>query len=106
MTIAEYFKQLPNCIVPEAKDPERPPLFNFRISGDGGGEYNVKIVGTKPVVSPGCSYDYSCDIRTTDALFIDLINKKGNYMLNILSKKINISNLGEFMIYGKPMGLL
>jgi len=56
-----------------AKNPDKArevgAVFAFRITGDGGGEWIVDLVGDPPTCKPGTSGDAQCTIEVAHADF-------------------------------------
>ncbi len=81
-------------------------LFHFVLEGDSGGDFTVEIEDGACKVSEGLTGDAKCVVKSTDQTFIDVLTKKVNPTMAVMSGKLKISNIGEMMKFAKPFGLM
>ena len=105
MTSREFIYALPNKVSPNAVEGLET-LFHFDLSGEGGGQYTVKVADGKVSVSDGLIGEPTCVVRANEETFKKLVAGDLNPMMAVLTGKVKISNQGEMIRYAKIFGLM
>jgi len=105
MTATEFINGLPAKVPADVLDG-LSTLFHFDISGEGGGQYTVKVADKQLDVTEGLEGEPKCVVKATSDNFVDVVTGKANPMMAILMGKIKISNQGELIKYAKIFGLI
>ncbi|HMT76997.1 MAG: SCP2 sterol-binding domain-containing protein [Bacteroidetes bacterium] len=105
ISIKDFLNQLDTKVAKEAIENVRTVL-HFDISGDLGGLYTLRIDQGVIGVEEGLIGDAKSTIRTSDVVFNDLLSRKSNPMMALMTGKLKVSNPGEIMKYVKLLGLM
>ncbi len=105
MTASDFIHSLPQKVRPEALDG-LSTLFHFDLSGDGGGQFSVKVENGKLTVEDGLSGEPKCAIRSKAETLVNVVRGEENPTAAVMFGKIKASNLGELMKYAKIFGLM
>lgn len=105
MTATEFINSLPERANADALG-DKETIFHFDVSGDGGGQYTVKVKDGKIHVTPGVEDEARCTVKTTNDNFMAVINGTLNPLMAIMTGKLKISNQGELLKYAKIFGLI
>ena len=105
MTATEFINSLPERANTDAL-ADKETIFHFDVSGEGGGQYTVKVKDGKINVTPGVEDEARCTVKTTNDNFMAVINGSLNPLMAIMTGKLKISNQGELLKYAKIFGLL
>ena len=81
-------------------------LFHFDISGDGGGQYSVKIADGKCEVTEGLIGEPTCKVTSSDTNLVGIINGSINGPMAVMMGKIKVSNIPEMMKFAKLFGMM
>jgi len=88
-TVAEFFDQVA-AQVDKSKIAGMNAVFQFNITDEGGGEWNVKIADGDLAVAPGTAENPSIVLTMKAADFLDLIAGKLNGQTAFLTGKLKI----------------
>jgi len=105
ISIKDFLNQLDTKVAKEAIENVRTVL-HFDISGDLGGLYTLRIDQGVIGVEEGLIGDAKSTIRTSDVVFNDLLSRKSNPMMALMTGKLKVSNPGEIMKYVKLLVLM
>lgn len=105
MTASEFIQSLPQKAKPEVLEG-LSTIFHFEISGDGGGEFTVKVDDGKMSVENGLHGDPKCSVKSKAETLVKVVKGEENAMSAVMFGKIKISNVGEMMKYAKIFGLM
>ena len=93
MTVKEIFEQR----IPEGikEDPEKAKsinaIYQFKVTGDEGGDWYVDLTAEPPEVSAGVHDQAKCTITVGDADFVDIVSGKLNAQMAFMSGKLKIA---------------
>jgi hypothetical protein len=65
-------------------------VYQFNISGPGGGSWSVDCTAPGGAIAPGTSAEARCTVAMTDADFINVVNGKLNPQMAFMSGKLKI----------------
>lgn len=105
MTAKEFLHSLPGK-APEGSLDGVETNFHFDISGDGGGQFAVKVSGGKMTVYDNFEGAESCKITASNDNFVKVLKGELNPMMALMTGKVKISNQGELLKYAKLFGLM
>ncbi len=105
MTAKEFITSLPGKVNASALEG-MDTTFHFDISGDGGGQFTVKVADGALNVAEGLEGTAKCEVKASSENLVGVINGSVNPMMALLTGKIKISNQGEMMKYAKIFGLM
>ena len=105
MNAKEFILDLPNKVSPSAIEG-LTTNFHFDLSGDGGGQFTVKVDDGQLSVAEGFEGDPKCKVAAGVSDLTGVIKGTVNPMMAVLTGKIKISNQGELMKYAKIFGLM
>lgn len=105
MTAREFILNLPGRVRPEAIEGLET-VFHFDIDGPDGGKYTVFIKDGACRAEEGLLGEPRCSVQAGSESFMDVVTKKTNAMMAILTGKVKITNQGEMLKYAKIFGLL
>ncbi len=88
--IKEIFTAMPNQINPDAAKG-MSSVIQFKLSGDGGGDYYVEIKDGTAKVSEGTHASPSMTMTLAASDYVDLINGKLNGQMAFMSGKLKIA---------------
>ena len=93
MTVKEIFEQrIPDGI---KEDPDKAKsinaIYQFKVTGDEGGDWYVDLTADPPNVAAGVNDDAKCTITVGDADFIDVVTGKLNAQMAFMSGKLKIA---------------
>lgn len=94
--VKEFFD---NGITAILDDPEAIKGMNasyqFSISGDGGGEWTLKLADGKGEVTEGTTEGVDCTVMATDENWLKIVNKSLNSQMAFMTGKLKIKgNMG------------
>jgi putative sterol carrier protein len=107
MTVKEIFeKRIPEGI---AKDPAKAKavgaVYQFNITGPGGGNWYVDLKSDPPVIKEGTAQSAGCTITIGDSDFIDIVTGKLNGQMAFMSGKLKVAgNMSLAMKLGTVLG--
>jgi putative sterol carrier protein len=107
MTVKEVFeKRIPEGIT---KDPAKAKAVNavyqFNITGAGGGSWYVDLKSDPPAVKEGTVPSAGCTITVADSDFIDIVTGKLNGQMAFMSGKLKVAgNMSLAMKLGTVLG--
>ena len=99
-TVQDIFDGMPHRFRPE-KAGEYRTIFHFKLSGEMGGEYTVKISSGQCTVEDGLSGDPRCVVETSDKTYMDIELGKTNPQVAFMMGKVKVSNIPEMTHFGK-----
>ncbi|MGH1362970.1 MAG: acyl-CoA dehydrogenase family protein [Calditrichia bacterium] len=99
-SVQDIFDGMPHRFRPE-KAGEYRTVFHFRLSGEQGGEYTVKIFSGQCTVEDGLSGDPRCVVETSDKTYMDIELGKTNPQVAFMMGKVKVSNIPEMTHFGK-----
>jgi len=82
--IPERFKVRPDVV------SKINAVYQFNISGPGGGSWSVDCTAPGGKISPGAAPDAKCTVAATDADFLSIVNGKLNPQMAFMSGKLKI----------------
>ncbi|HPQ71472.1 MAG TPA: SCP2 sterol-binding domain-containing protein [bacterium] len=90
-TAAEVFQDISAKLTADpAKVAGINAVYQFSITGDGGGEWNVDLTGEAPKVSDGAHENANCTVTMTDEDFMGIIDGSLNAQMAFLQGKVKI----------------
>ncbi|NLH50187.1 MAG: SCP2 sterol-binding domain-containing protein [Myxococcales bacterium] len=106
MTVNQVFE---NITAKMAADPGKvaniKSVYQFNVTGDGGGEWYVDLTGDAPKVAAGASPTPHCTVTVSDADFIAIYTGSLNAQMAFMTGKVKISgDMGLAMKLGKILG--
>ncbi|NIQ39241.1 MAG: SCP-2 family sterol carrier protein [Proteobacteria bacterium] len=104
MDCKEIFANIQNSFKPEAAAGV-DAAYQFTISGEGGGEWNVKVSGGTCTVNEGTAESPNCTVVTDADTWIDIIGKKTSAMDAFMSGKLRIKGDMGLAMKLEPMFL-
>ena len=72
-------------------------IFQFKLEGDGGGEFTVNVINGVCTVEEGLVGEADCVISATASDFEDAELGRANKQMAVMMGKIKISNLGAML---------
>ena len=93
-TVKEVFEKMPEAFQSSAASGV-DVVFQFKISGEGGGDWNVAVKGGNCTVSSGTAASPSCTLSLSDADFMGLMSGKLSGMQAYMTGKLKIN--GDLM---------
>lgn len=97
LTARDILFGLPDRLNSDKIEDDTYGLFHFLLSGDGGGEYTVKLEKREVTVSEGLQGEATCEITTAADTFVELETGKLNPQMAFMLGKIKLSNIGEML---------
>jgi putative sterol carrier protein len=88
-TVEQFFSELSSKVNP-TKVAGMNAVFQFNITGDGGGEWNVKIAEGKAEVNKGAAEAPNITLTSTDENWINIVNGKTSGQTAFLTGKLKI----------------
>ncbi len=88
------------------KVPDADSVFHFMISGEKGGDFTVVVKDGSCKITEGLKGSSKCEVKSTDQVFMDVMDGKMNPTMAVMGGKLKISNIGEMMKFAKPFGLI
>ncbi len=80
-------------------------IYQFNVTGDGGGEWNVDLTGAAPAVNAGAASSANCTVTVASEDFINIVNGTLNAQMAFMTGKVKISgDMGLAMKLGKILG--
>ncbi len=104
-TVKDYLAEVEKAY-DGSKIPDADSLFHFIISGEKGGEFTVTVKDGSCKITEGLAGESKCDVKSTDQVFMDVMDGKINPTMAVMGGKLKISNIGEMMKFAKPFGLM
>lgn len=95
MTAKEIVLDLPSRFKGDATTDNG--IFHFKLEGDGGGEFSVKVENGACAVTEGLEGDADCVISAAASDFEDAELGRTNKQMAVMMGKIKISNLGAML---------
>ncbi|MEN6465907.1 MAG: SCP2 sterol-binding domain-containing protein [Syntrophaceae bacterium] len=93
-SVKEVFEKMPEAFQSSAASGV-DVVFQFKISGPGGGDWNVAVKGGACTVSSGTAASPSCTLALADADFMGLMSGKLSGMQAYMTGKLKVS--GDLM---------
>jgi len=99
-TAADIIYSLPERFKVDRAD-DQSHVFNFELTGEGGGSFNVKIADKQCTVSEGPADDPECTVSCEAGVYKDV--EMGNMApeMAVMSGQLKITNLGAMMHFTK-----
>lgn len=88
-TIQAYFETLPQRFVQSASEGVEA-IFQFEISGDGGGTWHVIVKGGELEINEGEHESPSARILSSDANYLKICNGDMNGLRAVMTRKMKI----------------
>lgn len=88
-TVEQFFTELPSKVNP-AKVAGMNAVFQFNITGDGGGDWSVKIADGKAEVNKGAAAAPNITLTSTDENWLSIVNGKTSGQTAFLTGKLKI----------------
>ena len=105
MTAKDFITSLPEKVNAEAL-AGMETVFFFDITGDGGGQFTVKVADGDLQVLEGFHGEPKCEIKASSDKLVGVVSGDINPMMAVLMGQIKISNQGEMIKYAKIFGLM
>ena len=102
-SVKEYFDTLPQRFVASAAKGVKA-VYQFELSGDGGGTYHVTIDDGTMTVAEGASEKPSTTLKMTGADYVDMVNGKLSGTMAFMKGKLKVS--GNVMLAQKMQAFL
>ena len=102
-SVKEYFDTLPTRFVATAAKGVKA-VYQFELSGDGGGTYHVTIDDGTMTVTEGPSEKPSTTLKMTSADYVDMVNGKLSGTMAFMKGKLKVS--GNVMLAQKMQAFL
>jgi len=96
--VQELFAGMP-ARLKAAEAAGKTSVFHFDLSGDGGGQYTVKVENGGCTIESGLVGEAKCAVSATAADFMDIELGKLRPEMAFMMGKIKISNLPEMMTF-------
>ncbi|MHC4391046.1 MAG: SCP2 sterol-binding domain-containing protein [Planctomycetota bacterium] len=102
VTCADIFKEMPNRFNAEAAG-DWNTVVQFNVSGDGGGEWILKVADGKCTVDEGKIEDAIATVNTDAETWVGVNTGTVNPMMAFMSKKLAVTgNMAELMKLNNP----
>lgn len=105
MTAKDFIMGLPAKANPAALEGVETN-FHFDISGEGGGQYTVRVKEGQIEALEGLNDEPKCIVKASNDNFIGVIKGDLNPMMALITGKIKITNQAEMLKYAKLFGLM
>jgi putative sterol carrier protein len=102
-SVKEYFDTLPQRFVATAAKGVKA-IYQFELSGDGGGTYHVTIDDGAMTVTEGAAEKPSTTLKMTGADYVDMVNGKLSGTMAFMKGKLKVS--GNVMLAQKMQAFL
>jgi putative sterol carrier protein len=102
-SVKEYFDTLPQRFVATAAKGVKA-IYQFELSGDGGGTYHVTIDDGTMTVTEGAAEKPSTTLKMTGADYVDMVNGKLSGTMAFMKGKLKVS--GNVMLAQKMQAFL
>ncbi len=102
-SVKEYFDTLSNRFVASAAKGVKA-VYQFELSGDGGGTYSVAIDDGTMTVTEGPTEKPSTTLKMTGADYVDMVNGKLSGTMAFMKGKLKVS--GNVMLAQKMQAFL
>lgn len=89
-SIPEVFKEMPNRFNAAAAKGLKA-VYQFDLTGDGGGKYNLAIDDSKVAVAEGAHASPNITITMAASDYLDMVNGKLNPQMAFMSGKLKIA---------------
>ena len=96
MTAAELIRSLPSRLKPDA-GKGIDIIYHFKISGEEGGEFTVRVNDGVASVEDGLHGDPKCIVEGKDKDYEDVMYGRTNAQMAVLMGKIKVSNVGSML---------
>ena len=104
-TVAELFEKMPGQFQPD-KAGDMNAVILFDLSGEGGGQWSVKIADGSCNVSPGAADSPKATVRMDAGDYHDMITGKLNPMMAFMSGKVKVEgDLNTVMKFQQLFGM-
>lgn len=106
LTVAKVFENMQNQI---STDPSKVAninaVYQFNVTGDDGGEWNVDLTAEAPTVGAGANDAANCTVTLAGEDLIAIVSGSLNPQMAFMTGKIKISgDMGLAMKLGKILG--
>ncbi len=105
MTAKEFIYNLPDKVNKEAITGMET-VFHFDVTGEGGGQYTLKLKDNKLVVEEGLQGEAKCTVKASNDNLMGVIDGSVNAVMALMMGKIKIDHQGELLKYAKLFGLM
>lgn len=102
-SVKEYFDTLPQRFVATAAKGVKA-VYQFELSGDGGGTYHVTVDDGTLAVAEGPSEKPSTTLKMTGSDYVDMVNGKLSGTMAFMKGKLKVS--GNVMLAQKMQAFL
>ncbi len=92
MEAKEIVENLPSRFNPD-KAEDFSGIVHLILSGDGGGEFTVRINEGHIEVEPGLKGEPDCKVKTSAKTYVNIESGKSNPTMAVMTGKIKVSNL-------------
>jgi putative sterol carrier protein len=106
LTVAQIFENMKTKLTADpGKIASMKAIYQFNVTGDGGGEWFVRVNEGAFEIGGGAAADAECTVTVTDADFIAISTGELNPQMAFMTGKVRISgNMGLAMKLGKILG--
>lgn len=88
-SVAQFFEEVPSRVSSD-KVQGMNAVFQFNVTGDGGGEWNVKVADGAAQVAQGAAEAPSITLTASDADFLNIVKGELNGQTAFLTGKLKI----------------
>ena len=96
MIASELIQSLPQRMKPGAGSGV-DLIYHFKISGERGGNFTVKVKDGVCTVEHGLSGEPKCEVETKDNVYEDVEMGRTNAQMAVLSGKVKVSNIPSML---------
>lgn len=96
MTAAAMIQSLPQRLKP-GNGAGLDLIYHFKISGDHGGDFTVRVKDGVCTVDKGLNGEPKCEITATDTVYEDVELGRTNAQMAVLFGKIKVSNIPSML---------
>lgn len=96
MNASELIQSLPSRLKPGI-DPSLDFVYHFRIAGEHGGDFTVRVKNGACTVEPGLADEPKCVVQAKDSDYEDAEYGRTNAQMAVLFGKIKVSNIGSML---------
>lgn len=88
-SVQAFFEELPTHFKPD-KAAGLEAVYQFDVSGDGGGQWHADISGGTCTVVPGQASDPNITLSASDKDFLSMVNGKLNPQMAFMTGKLKV----------------
>ncbi len=97
LTAREIVLSLKERFRPEKAEQGFETVFHLDISGEGGGQFTVKIADGTLIIEEGLNDVPKCTVTTKDSTYEDMEWGRTNAQMAVMFGKVKVSDLGEIL---------